>query len=141
MTDDAAISYLAAVIGTPVLTSSGTKIGTLEHVLQVPEPDTFDGIVVATRHGLRFIDADHVAEITRGHIRARLSDTEVDQLPPPTARRCTASMRCSTRGTTCTTISAACSAARTGNASTTSPRRQVLKAAANGSGQGLFPAQ
>jgi len=83
MTDDAAVSYLAAVLGTPVLSSSGTKIGTLEHVLQVPELDIFDGIVVTTKAGLRFIDADHVGEITRSHIRARLDDAEVSQLPPP----------------------------------------------------------
>ena len=48
-----------------------------------PRLDIFDGIVVATRHGLRFIDADHVAEITRSRIRARLSDAEAGQLPPP----------------------------------------------------------
>jgi hypothetical protein len=83
MTDDAPISYLAAVIGTPVLSNSGTKIGTLEHVLQVPELDIFDGIVVATRHGLRFIDADQVAEIERSHIRARLTEAQAGQLPPP----------------------------------------------------------
>jgi hypothetical protein len=83
MSDDVAISYLAAVIGTPVLSSSGAKIGTLEHVLQVPELDIFDGIVVATRHGLRFISADHVAEITYTHIRASLSDAQASQLPPP----------------------------------------------------------
>ena len=58
MTDDAAISYLAAVRGTPVLSSTGTEIGTLEHVLQVPEVDVFDGIVIATKDGLRFIDLD-----------------------------------------------------------------------------------
>ena len=83
MTDDAAISYQAAVIGTPVLSNSGTNIGTLEHVLQVPELDIFDGIVLTTGHGLRFIDADHVGEITRSHIQARLSDSEASQLPPP----------------------------------------------------------
>ncbi len=83
MTDDEAVSYLAAVLGTPVLSSSGAKIGTLEHVLQVPELDVFDGIVVATEAGLRFIDADHVGKITRSHVQARLDDAEVSQLPPP----------------------------------------------------------
>ena len=37
MTDEMAISYQAAVRGTPVLSSAGTQIGTLEHVLEVPE--------------------------------------------------------------------------------------------------------
>ena len=84
MADDAAVSYLAAVLGTPVLSSSGTKIGTLEHVLQVPQLDIFDGIVVATKAGLRFIDADHVGEITRTHVRARLDDGGA---PAPAAGR------------------------------------------------------
>ena len=53
MTDDTAISYQAAARGTPVLSSTGTQIGTLEHVLEVPEVDVFDGIVIATEAGLR----------------------------------------------------------------------------------------
>jgi hypothetical protein len=83
MADDSAISYQAAVPGTPVLTRTGTPIGTLEHVLQVPELDIFDGIVVATAAGLRFIDADTIQEITRGHIRTSLDDAQAGQLPPP----------------------------------------------------------
>jgi hypothetical protein len=81
MTDDTAISYKAAVPGTPVLSSTGTEIGTLEHVLEVP--DVFDGIVIATQAGLRFIDADYVQEITRLAIRSSLSDEEASQLAPP----------------------------------------------------------
>jgi hypothetical protein len=60
MTDDMPISYEAAARGTPVLSSAGTEIGTLEHVLEVPEVDVFDGIVIATKAGLRFIDAETV---------------------------------------------------------------------------------
>ena len=83
MTDDTPISYQAAARGTPVLTSSGQQIGTLEHVLEVPELDVFDGIVVATKAGLRFIDADRVQQITRSHIRCSLDDAQAAQLPPP----------------------------------------------------------
>jgi hypothetical protein len=83
MSDDEAISYEAAVLGTPVLTSSGTEIGTLEHVLEVPELDVFDGFVVATRAGLRFIDADHVGRITRSIIQTSLTDDDASALPPP----------------------------------------------------------
>jgi hypothetical protein len=83
MADDTAISYLAAMPGTPVLSSTGTQIGTLEHVLQIPDLDLFDGIVIATGAGLRFIDADDVLEITRGHIRCSLDDAQASQLPPP----------------------------------------------------------
>jgi hypothetical protein len=83
MTDDTPISYQAAVRGTPVLSSAGTEIGTLEHVLEVPQLDVFDGIVVATKGGLRFIDADCVQRITRSHIQSSLDDTQASQLPPP----------------------------------------------------------
>ncbi len=76
-------SYEAAAPGTPVLSSAGTQIGTLEHVLEVPEVDVFDGIVIATAGGLRFIDADSVQQITRSHIRCSLDDTKAARLPPP----------------------------------------------------------
>jgi hypothetical protein len=83
LTDDTPISYMAAARGTPVLSSAGTQIGTLEHVLQVPEVDVFDGIVVATKAGLRFIDADYVQQITRSHIRCSLDDTQAAPLASP----------------------------------------------------------
>lgn len=83
MTDDTAISYEAAVPGTPVLTRSGTEVGRLEHVLQVPELDVFDGIVISTAAGLRFIDADQVERITTTAIRCSIDDAQADDLPPP----------------------------------------------------------
>jgi len=83
MSDDMPISYEAAARGTPVLSSVGTEIGTLEHVLEVPEVDVFDGIVITTKAGLRFIDADYVQRITRGYIRCSLDDTQAAELPPP----------------------------------------------------------
>ncbi len=83
MTDETPVSYEAAVLGTPVLSSSGTEIGKLEHVLQVPELDIFDGIVISTHAGLRFIDADSVQQITRGHIQTGLDDAAAASLQPP----------------------------------------------------------
>ena len=74
---------MAAVHGTPVLSSTGTEIGTLEHVLEVPEVDVFDGIVIATPSGLRFVDADYVQRITRSQIQCSLDDTQAGQLAPP----------------------------------------------------------
>ncbi|MGO8887780.1 MAG: hypothetical protein ACLPUO_19130 [Streptosporangiaceae bacterium] len=83
MTDDTAISYEAALPGTPVLSSSGTEIGRLEHVLEVPELDVFDGLVIATSAGLRFIDADRVQRITRSSIQCSVDDSQASALPPP----------------------------------------------------------
>jgi hypothetical protein len=83
MTDETPISYEAAVRGTPVLTNTGTEIGTLEHVLQVPDLDLFDGVVITTSAGLRFVDADQVRLITGSRIETALDDAAAAALPPP----------------------------------------------------------
>ena len=83
METETAVSYQAAVPGAPVLTRSGKEIGTLEHVLEIPDLDHFDGIVIATDWGLRFIDADRVELITITNIRCSLEDAEANRLPPP----------------------------------------------------------
>lgn len=77
------ISYEALAVGTPVLSSSDTEFGTVEHVLQIPELDLFDGIVVKTGAGLRFVDRDQITEITTTLVRCKLTDEEAAALPPP----------------------------------------------------------
>jgi hypothetical protein len=77
------ISYLALEPGTPVLTSTGKEIGTVHHVLQLPEFDLFDGISVKTPHGLRFVDRDQIAEITTTMVRSTLTDEDAASLPAP----------------------------------------------------------
>jgi hypothetical protein len=81
--DGEPVSYLALETKTPVLTSSGAEFGTVVHVLQIPELDEFDGIVVATKHGHRFVDRDQIAEITTTRVRCNLSDEQADSLPAP----------------------------------------------------------
>jgi len=83
MTDEIPISYLALQVGTPVETSSGQTFGTVAHVLQVPELDLFDGIVVKTHGGLRFVERDQIARISASAVRCALSDDEAAKLPPP----------------------------------------------------------
>jgi hypothetical protein len=83
MAEGTPISYRAAARGTPVLSTSGDRIGTLEHVLEVRDLDIFESIVIATHHGLRFIDAEHLPEITTTRIRSSLSDAEATALQPP----------------------------------------------------------
>jgi len=77
------ISYLALEVGTPVLSSTGKQIGTVHHVLQLPEFDLFDGISIKTTHGLRFVDRDQIAEITTTMVRCSLTDEEAASLPAP----------------------------------------------------------
>ena len=106
------VSYQGVTPGVPVLTRDRTQFGILEHVLEVPEEDVFDGIVVWTGGGtwldrriqrdlsngaksaarmlellqpqhLRFVDADQIAAITAGYIRCDLDAAQVTALPPP----------------------------------------------------------
>lgn len=78
------ISYMALEVGTPVLSSSGTEFGKVEHVLQVPELDLFDGIAVKSHHhGLRFVDLDQIEEITTTGVRCSVTDEKVETLPAP----------------------------------------------------------
>ncbi len=76
-------SYLALAKGTPVLTATGTSIGTVEHVLQDDSLDLFDGIVVKTRDGLRFVDANRVMHITTTEVATSVAADEVASLGKP----------------------------------------------------------
>lgn len=77
------IAYTGLDKGTPMLTRSGRRFGTVEHVLQVPEEDLFDGIVTATSQGLRFVDRDQIGEITTAWVRCDLTDEQAARLPAP----------------------------------------------------------
>jgi hypothetical protein len=79
------ISYQALGRGVPVRASGGEEIGTVEHVLQVPELDVFDGIVLQTSAGLRFADADQVADITDRYVVLNLPTEQVERLGRPQA--------------------------------------------------------
>jgi hypothetical protein len=83
MDDGRPVSYEALPVGAAVLSAKGTQFGTVEHVLQIPELDLFDGIVVKTKHGLRFVDRDQVTDMTTKVVRCKLSDAETANLPAP----------------------------------------------------------
>jgi len=86
MTDEATpIAYTALQPGTPVQSSDGQEFGSVQAVLVVEEVDVFDGIVVETPDGLRFVDADHVGSITTAYVRSTLSAQEATELPAPSA--------------------------------------------------------
>jgi uncharacterized protein YrrD len=75
---------MALEVGTPVLTTSGEQFGTVDHVLQVPELDLFDGLAVKTHHhGHRFVDRDQVVDITTAAVTTTIADEQVDALPAP----------------------------------------------------------
>ncbi len=77
------IAYTGLPAGVPVQDRDGNVFGSVARVLQVPEEDLFDGIVVNTADGERFVDADQVAEITTTHVSCSLSSADVAALPAP----------------------------------------------------------
>jgi hypothetical protein len=83
MDDGRPISYRALAVGTPVLSSTNTQFGTVEHVLQIPELDIFDGIAITTANGLRFVDRDQVTDITTTRVLCALTDEAAAALPAP----------------------------------------------------------
>ena len=84
MTDPATpIAYGALPKGTAMLTQSGRRFGAVEHVLEIPEEDLFDGIVASTERGLRFVDRDQVESITTMCVRCTITDEQAAALPVP----------------------------------------------------------
>jgi hypothetical protein len=83
MDDGKPVSYRALPIGAAVLSSTDTQFGTVEHVLQIPELDIFDGIAIQTKNGLRFVDRDQITDITTTLVRCALTDEEAAALPAP----------------------------------------------------------
>jgi hypothetical protein len=81
--DGTPVAYDGLAKGTPVLTRDGHPIGTLEHVLSIPEEDLFDGIVVATDHGIRFVDRDQILALYQERVVCDLDDAAAAALPEP----------------------------------------------------------
>jgi len=77
------ISYEALEVGTPVVTSTGTQFGAVEHVLQDPSLDLFDGLAVKTKDGLRFVSRDQVSVISTTMVKCAVADGGVESLPAP----------------------------------------------------------
>lgn len=77
------IAYTALQPGTPVRTSDGFAFATVQAVLVDELVSVFDGIVVQTDEGPRFVDADQVASIFTSEVRTTLSGEQAAELPPP----------------------------------------------------------
>ncbi len=84
MSDEAEpVSYDGVPRGVPLLSSSGQGFGTLVKVLEIPSEDLFDGVIVKTEHGRRFVDRDQIREITTEYIACDLDDSQIADLPEP----------------------------------------------------------
>src|SRR6185436_19747057 len=80
---DHPIAYTALQPGTPVQTSDGHPFATVQAVLVDEKVSVFDGIVVQTEQGTRFVDADHVGSIYTTYVRTTLSAEQAANLPLP----------------------------------------------------------
>ena len=83
MTEEHDIAYTAVGHGTPVRSSDGKLVGTVERVLDIPDLDLFDGIVVTTPDGDRFVDRDQISRITNFAVYCALTADEAAALPVP----------------------------------------------------------
>ena len=82
---DHPIAYSALQPGTPVQASDGHQFATVQAVLVDEKVSVFDGIVVQTAEGTRFVDADHIGTIYTTHVCTTLSADRVANLPLPEA--------------------------------------------------------
>lgn len=79
--DEPAISYRVLEPGTRVVTSDGVELGTVAEVLENRLEDIFDGLVVDTPAGRRFVDAPEVARITASVVTLTIDGTQAAGLP------------------------------------------------------------
>src|SRR5215211_6649489 len=80
----APISYMVLTEGTPVFSSDGNELGAVKRVLADAGSDIFDGLIVDTRDGDRFVDAPNVAEIYERAVVLGLSCDDAQHMPEPT---------------------------------------------------------
>jgi hypothetical protein len=80
---DHPIAYTALEPGTPVQTSDGHGFATVQAVLVDEKVSVFDGILVRTGEGIRFVDADHVGTIYTTRVCTTLSREQAANLPLP----------------------------------------------------------
>ena len=78
-----AISYKLLERGTAVHASDGERLGAVERVLENPREHIFDGIVITTERGLRFVDAPEVGRITERRVTLSIDSAAAAELPEP----------------------------------------------------------
>jgi hypothetical protein len=79
--DGHAIGYKVLKRGTAVRTSDGVQIGTVRRVQDNAREHIFDGIVIDTPDGRRFVDAPEVARIFERAVVLTITAEEAKELP------------------------------------------------------------
>ena len=75
------IGYQALSRGVPVHAADGPKVGTVHRVLDNARERIFDGIVISTPEGRRFVDAPEVARIAERRVTLSITAAEAGELP------------------------------------------------------------
>jgi hypothetical protein len=81
--DGQQIGYQALPRGVPVVSSDEVEVGTVHRVLDNAREHIFDGIVISTPEGERFVDAPEVVRITERRVTLSISAAEARTLSPP----------------------------------------------------------
>ncbi len=81
-----AVSYKVLAPGTAVWTSDGVEVGRVREVLENEREHIFDGIVVDTAAGQRFVDAPEVARIAERRVTLVLDAAAAADLPERDAK-------------------------------------------------------
>ena len=79
--DGHAIGYKILARGTVVRSSDGVEVGTVRRVLDNAREHIFDGIVIDTDGGQRFVDAPEVARIFERAVILTITAAETAELP------------------------------------------------------------
>jgi hypothetical protein len=75
------IAYQALAPGTPVHDREGRRVGTVKKVLADERADIFDGLVIETENGSRFVDAPDVEHCAEHRVELKLTAVEVAAQP------------------------------------------------------------
>src|SRR5262245_50205782 len=82
--DGVAVHYTALQRGTPVFSSDGEEVGTVDRVLDNYREHIFDGLVIVTSSGeRRFVDAPEVERTAERAVTLNITAAECEQLGPP----------------------------------------------------------
>ena len=87
MEEGNAISYKVLRRGTPVRPADGVQMGTVRRTQEAKRENIFDGIVIDTANGKRFVDAPEVARIAERAVTLTFSTAEAEQFLQPVASR------------------------------------------------------
>ncbi len=78
------ISYMVLVEGTRVVDTDGVEIGEVKRVLADTSADIFDGLILDTPDGDRFVDAPQVGDLYTRLVVLNMTAAEAQGLPEPT---------------------------------------------------------